>query len=80
MYVCMYVYQRLTYGIVSAPAIFQSTMDQILQGIAKVHCCIHDILIRTEPHEHLQVLDEALTRLEKHGILAKRSWNSWGTT
>ena len=29
--------------------------------------------MRTEPHEHLQVLDEVLTRLEKHGILAKRS-------
>ena len=37
-------------------------------------CCrIDDILIRTEPHEHLQVLDEVLTRLEKQGILAKRS-------
>ena len=31
------------------------------------------VLIRTEPHEHLQVLDEVLTRLEKHGILAKWS-------
>ena len=69
----LYAYQRLTYGIASAPAIFQSTMDQILQGMDKVHCRIDDILIRTEPHEHLQVLDEVLTRLEKHGILAKRS-------
>lgn len=48
-------------------------MDQILQGIDKVRCHIDDILIRTEPHEDLQVLDEVLTRLEKHGILAKRS-------
>ena len=39
----------------------------------KVCCRIDDILIRTEPHEHLQVLDEVLTRLEKQGILAKRS-------
>ena len=69
----LYAYQRLTYGIASAPAIFQSTMDQILQGMDKVRCRIDDILIRTEPHEHLQVLDEVLTRLEKHGILAKRS-------
>ena len=69
----LYAYQRLTYGIASAPAIFQSTMDQILQGMDKVHCRIDDNLIRTEPHEHLQVLDEVLTRLEKHGILAKRS-------
>ena len=69
----LYAYQRLTYGIASAPAIFQSTMDQILQGMDKVYCRIDDILIRTEPHEHLQVLDEVLTRLEKHGMLAKRS-------
>ena len=69
----LYAYQRLTYGIASAPAIFQSTMDQILQGMDKVRCHRDDILIRTEPHEDLQVLDEVLTRLEKHGILAKRS-------
>ena len=48
-------------------------MDQILQGMDKVRCRIDDILIRREPHEHLQVLDEVLTRLEKDGILAKRS-------
>ena len=69
----LYACQRLTYGIASAPAIFQSTMDQILQGMDKVRCHRDDILIRTEPHEDLQVLDEVLTRLEKHGILAKRS-------
>ena len=68
-----YAYQRLTYGIASAPALFQSTMDQILQGMDNVRCRIDDIRIRTEPHEHLQVLDEVLTRLEKHGILAKWS-------
>ena len=69
----LYAYQRLTYGIASAPALFQSTMDQILQGMDNVRCRIDDILIRTEPLEHLQVLDEVLTRLEKHGILAKWS-------
>ena len=61
----LYAYQRLTYGIASAPAIFQSTMDQILQGMDKVCCHRDDILIL--------ILDEVLTRLEKHGILAKRS-------
>ena len=61
----LYACQRLTYGIASAPAIFQSTMDQILQGMDKVRCHRDDILIL--------ILDEVLTRLEKHGILAKRS-------
>ena len=69
----LYAYQRLTYGIASAPALFQSTMDQILQGMDSVRCRIDDIIIRTDPHEHLEVLDEVLTRLERHGILAKKS-------
>ena len=69
----LYTYQRLTYGIASAPALFQSTMDQILQGMDNVRCRIDDIIIRTAPHEQLQVLDEVLTRLERHGILAKKS-------
>ncbi len=69
----LYAYQRLTYGITAAPALFQSTMDQILQGMDNVRCRIDDILIRTEPHEHLKVLDEVFTRLEQHGILAKWS-------
>ncbi|KAL9976940.1 hypothetical protein ACROYT_G014287 [Oculina patagonica] len=50
----LYAYQRLTYGITAAPALFQSTMDQILQGMDNVRCRIDDILIRTEPHEHLK--------------------------
>lgn len=69
----LYAYQHLTYGIASAPALFQSTVDQILQGMDNVCCCIDDIIIRTDPHEHLQVLDEVLTQLERHGILAKKS-------
>ena len=67
----LFGYQRLTFGIVSAPVLFQSTMDQILQG--QVRCRIDDILIRTDPKHHLKVSDEALTRLEKHGIVAKWS-------
>ena len=67
----LYAYQSLTYGIASATALFQSTMDKILQGMDNVRCRIQvdDIIIRTDPHEHLQVLDEVLTRLERHGIL-----------
>ena len=47
--------------------------EQILQGMDNVRCHIDDIIIRTDPHEHLQVLDEVLPRLERHGILAKKS-------
>lgn len=61
----LYAYQCLTYGIASAPALLQSTMDQILKGMDNVHSHINDIIIRTDPHKHLQVLDEVLTQLER---------------
>lgn len=62
----LYAYQRLTFGIASAPALFQSTMDEILQGMDKVRCRIDDILVRRDPKHHQEVLDETLTRLGKH--------------
>ena len=41
----LYEYTRLPFGIASAPAIFQKTMDFILQGVPHVVCYIDDILI-----------------------------------
>ncbi len=66
--------KRLMYGIASAPAIFQKTMDQILQGIDGVICYLDDILIRGRSEvEHDRILDQVLTRLESHGVRLKRS-------
>ena len=60
-------YTRLPYGISTAPAIFQSVMDRILQGLP-VACYLDDILIvaKTE-EEHDQLLERTLERLEKAG-------------
>ena len=41
----LYHYRRLPFGIASAPALFQKTMDVILQGMNHVICYIDDILI-----------------------------------
>ena len=41
----LYKYQRLSFGVANAPAIFQSTMDTILKGIDGVVCYFDDILI-----------------------------------
>ena len=44
----LYQYTRLPFGIASAPAVFQRTMDTMLQGIDGVACYIDDIIITTE--------------------------------
>ena len=64
---------RLPFGIVSAPAIFQKTMDTILQGIAGVICYLDDIPITgASDEEHLKNLEAVLQRFQNHGIRVKR--------
>ena len=70
----MYAYQRLTFGIATAPSIFQAVMDQILQGMANVVCYLDDIRIASSTEEqHLVTLDEVLSRLEKYGVVVNQS-------
>ena len=61
----LYEYNRLPFGVSSAPAIFQRTMENLLQGLEHVAVYIDDILITgcTE-EEHFKTLGEILTRLE----------------
>lgn len=59
-------YNRQPFGVASAPAIFQSTMDQILQGIPGVVCYIDDILITASNHsKHLQILGNCVPEAAK---------------
>ena len=70
----LYRYTRLPFGIAPAPALFQRTMDTILQGIPNVLCYLDDILITgSTQKEHLQNLEEVLKRLQYHGIRGKSS-------
>lgn len=41
----LFRFNRLAYGISTAPAIFQHTMNQILDGIDNVVCFMDDILV-----------------------------------
>jgi len=66
----LFRFNRLPYGISSAPGIFQRIMENLLQGIPGVVVYIDDILITGETEEqHLRALDEVLTRLERAGLL-----------
>ena len=70
----LFCYNRLPFGVSSAPAIFQRTMEGILKGIPYVHAYIDDILITgTSESEHLQILEQVLTRLEEVGMRLKES-------
>ena len=70
----LFRYNRLPYGVSSAPGIFQRYMESLLQGIPNVIVYIDDILItgKTES-EHLSTLSKVLTKLEEAGLRAHRS-------
>ncbi len=65
----LYKWLRLPYGVSSASAIFQSVMDQLLEGIKGVTCRVDDILI-TGPNDeqHMIRVREVIGRLEKAGF------------
>lgn len=69
----LFQYQRLPFGIASAPGIFQRTMETILQDLPHVCVYLDDILV-TGPseQEHLATLEEVLCRLDTAGVRLKR--------
>ena len=70
----LFQYERLPFGVSSAPSIFQRVMDNLLQGIPGVCVYLDDILITgSTEEEHLQHLDDVLTRLSKAGLTLKKS-------
>ncbi|XP_026054203.1 uncharacterized protein K02A2.6-like [Carassius auratus] len=69
----LFTYNRLPFGVASAPAIFQRTMEGLLQGIPGLVVYLDDILVTGVNQEsHLKTLDEVLSRLEEAGLRLKR--------
>ena len=65
---------RLPFGVSSVSAIFESKIEQVLQGIPMVVCRVDDILVSGKnDQEHLDHLNEVLTRLESAGLRLKLS-------
>ena len=68
----LFQYTRVLFGVASAPALFQKTMDTLLQGIPNTQCYLDDILITGKSDaEHLQNLEEVLKRLQNNGLRVK---------
>ena len=70
----LFMYNRLTFGIASAPAIFQRTMETILQGCQRTCVYFDDILVTGSSNdEHLANLDSVLCKLEGAGLRLNRA-------
>ncbi|UYV73340.1 K02A2.6-like [Cordylochernes scorpioides] len=69
----LYRYNRLPFGIASAPAIWQRIIEQILSGIPGTLVYLDDILITGESEaDHLRNLEAVLNRLNEYGLKANR--------
>ena len=65
----LFKYNRLCFGISSAPGIFQRAMEELLRGMPGVSCYFVDILITaSSKEEHDSRLHDVLTRLQDAGL------------
>ena len=70
----LYKYNRLPFGVATAPALFQRIMESLLQDLPYVSIYLDDILVTGKTQvEHLKNLNEVLTRLEKAGMRLKKN-------
>ena len=69
----LFQYNCLPFGVVSAPAICQRTMDSILQGLPHVCVYLDNILITGSTEEaQIKILKEVLHWLNKAGVHLKQ--------
>ena len=69
----LFRYQQFPFSISASPAIFQPTMESLLQTISKVYVYIDDVLVTccTEK-EHVANLTEVLQQIDSAGMQLKR--------
>ena len=62
--------RRLSFGVKTASALFQSCMDKVLAGLNNVFCYIIDniLIVTSSLEEHTQVLSEVFDRLEQFNV------------
>ena len=70
----LFCYNRLPFGISSAPGIFQRVMECLLREIPGVAVYLDDILITASSHaEHLKTFDRVFQTLKDAGLKLKRN-------
>lgn len=69
----LYQFNRLPYGVASAPAIFQQIVEQILPKIPGLVYYIDDILVTgRNDDEHLEHLEAVFQSLKQYGFRIKK--------
>ena len=69
----LFQYNRLPFGVSSAPGIFQRAIDELVKGIPHVAAYMDDIPLTGETQEqHLQNLTAVLQRLKTAGVWLKK--------
>lgn len=69
----LYQYNRMAFGISSAPAIFQRTIESLLKGLNHVTAYLDDIIVTgSNETEHLNNLEQVLHRLQEAGVHLKK--------
>jgi len=70
----LFQYNRLVFGITSAPAFWRRTIDQVLEGTSGTSCILNDLIITgRDDKEHRANLEEVLRRLQHHGLRANKA-------
>jgi hypothetical protein len=73
----------MSFGLINAPMTFQALMNDVLHDFIRVFVLVffNDILIFSDSwSSHLQHVRAVLQRLQKHGLVVKRSKCSFGAT
>ena len=64
----LFRYNRLVFGVASAPALWQCAMDQVLHGLSGCFCMLGDLIITDiGEQQHLANLRAVLSRLKEYG-------------
>nr|XP_050040360.1 uncharacterized protein LOC126537393 [Dermacentor andersoni] len=67
----LFAYNRLAFGIASAPALFQRRLESVLQGLPRVKVYLDDIIIAEKQNDN-STLRQVLERLRDNGLKLNR--------